>query len=74
MGRLEEELPEARRVVELDPLSARYNANLGFVYYLMGRHDLAIAQNGRAIDLDPSMYMPHSFPALTYAHRRTLSA
>jgi TolB-like protein/Tfp pilus assembly protein PilF len=68
MGRVEEELPEARRVVELDPLSARYNANLGVVYDYAGQHDLAIAQHRRAIDLDPSMYMPHVLLAQAYGH------
>ncbi len=68
MGRLQEELPEARRVVELDPLSARYNANLGYVYDLSGEHELAIAQHRRAIDLDPSIYMPHFFLSAAYGH------
>ena len=68
MGRLDEELSEARRVVELDPLSARYTANLGYVYDVMGQHDLAIAQHRRAMDLDPSMYMPHSLLAGAYGH------
>jgi serine/threonine-protein kinase len=68
MGRLHEELSEARRVVELDPLSARYNANLGYVYDATGQHDLAIAQHRRAMDLDPSMYMPHFLLALAYGH------
>jgi serine/threonine-protein kinase len=66
MGRVDEELEEARRVVELDPLSARYNANLGFVYEVAGQHDLAIAQHRRAIDLDPSMYMPYGLLADVY--------
>jgi tetratricopeptide (TPR) repeat protein len=61
-------LSEARRVVELDPLSVRYNANLGYLYYVTGQHDLAIAQDRRAMDLDPSMYMPHFFLALVYGH------
>lgn len=68
MGRLEEELEEARRVVELDPLSARYNANLGYLYDVTGHHDLAIAQHRSAMDLDPSMYMPHVLLALAYGH------
>jgi TolB-like protein/tetratricopeptide (TPR) repeat protein len=70
MGRVDEELEEARRVVELDPLSARYNANLGFVYEVAGQYDLAIAQHRRAIDLDPSMYMPHVLLAGAYVHMR----
>lgn len=68
MRRLDEELREARRAVELDPLSARYNANLGYVYDVAGQHNLAIAQQWRAMDLDPSMYMPHYGLALAYGH------
>ncbi len=68
MGRLDEELLEARRVVELDPLSARYNANLGYVYDVTGQHDLAVAQQRRAMDLDLSMHIPHFMLAHTYAH------
>jgi non-specific serine/threonine protein kinase len=67
MGRLDEELLEARRAVELDPLSARYNANLGLVYDLAEQYDLAIAQDRRAIDLDPGMHMPYMFLATPYA-------
>jgi serine/threonine-protein kinase len=66
MGRLDEELSEARRAVELDPLSASYNNNLGYVYDLTGQHELAIAQCRRAMDLDPSMYLPHSVLAMAY--------
>ncbi len=68
MGRFDEELPEARRVVELDPLSPRYNSNLGYVYDVTGQYDLAIGQHRRAMDLDPSMYMPHFLLAIAYAH------
>jgi len=68
MGRLDEELLVARRTVELDPLSPRYNANLGLVYDLAGQYDLAIAQDRRAIDLDPAMHMPHMFLAGAFGH------
>lgn len=67
-GRLDEALFEALRVVELDPLSARYNAALGYVYDTIGRHDLAMAHYRRAMDLDPSMYLPHFTLALAYGH------
>lgn len=68
MGRLDDEIPEARKVVELDPLSPRYNANLGYVYDLTEQYELAIAQHRRAIDLDPSIYMPHFFLSAAYGH------
>ena len=68
MGRLDDELPHAGKVVELDPLSSRYNANLGYVYDLTRHYELAIAQHRRAIDLDPSIYMPHFFLSAAYGH------
>jgi tetratricopeptide (TPR) repeat protein len=68
MGRLAEALFEAQRVVELDPLSARYNAALGYVYDVAGQHDAAIPHYRRAMDLDPSMYLPHFTLALAYGH------
>lgn len=68
MGRLDEALFEARRVVELDPLSARYNTALGYVYAARGQHDLAIAHYRHAMDLDPGMYLPHYALALAYGH------
>jgi serine/threonine protein kinase/Tfp pilus assembly protein PilF len=72
MGRRDEEVPHARRVVELDPLSSRYNANLGYVYDLTGHFDLAMEQHRRAIDLDPSIFMPHFFLAITHTHKGQL--
>jgi serine/threonine-protein kinase len=66
MGQLDEELSEAQRFVELDPLSARYNAALGYAYDVTGLHDLAIEQYRRATDLDPSMAMPHGLLADAY--------
>jgi len=68
MGRLDEELPVARRAVELDPLSPRYNSCLGYVYSLTGQFNLAIEQCRRAMDLDPNMYQPHFVLAATYGH------
>jgi serine/threonine-protein kinase len=67
-GRLDEALSQLQRVVELDPLSARYNASLGYLYYVTGQQDLAIAQQQRAIELDPSYYAPHWLLAIAYAY------
>ena len=59
MGRLDEALSQLQRAVELDPLSANYNACLGYLYYAKGQSDLAIAQHRRAMDLDPGFCLPH---------------
>jgi len=68
LGRLEEELEQARWVVELDPLSARYIACLGYLYDIAGQYDLAIAQQRRAMELDPVVFTPHFVLALAYEH------
>ena len=70
MGRLDEDLQQARTAVELDPLSARWNWNLGYVYGLSGQYDLAIAHHRLAIDLSPGIHLPYSFLAVTYGHMR----
>ena len=54
--------------MELDPLSPNYSAWLGHVYNLKGQSDLAIAQLGRAIELDPSLWRPHWLIAIAYAN------
>lgn len=67
-GRITEELPHEQRAVELDPLCVRYNSCLGYLYDILGQHDLAMAQHRHAIDLDPGMYMPHVTLAMTHIH------
>jgi len=59
MGRLDEGIAEAKRAVELDPLSQIANGNLGRTYNFARQHDQAIAQARRALELDQN-----SFPAL----------
>lgn len=39
MGRFDEAIPEAKRAVELEPLSAEYNTILGIVYFYAKRFD-----------------------------------
>jgi TolB-like protein/Tfp pilus assembly protein PilF/tRNA A-37 threonylcarbamoyl transferase component Bud32 len=56
-GRLEESLREMQRAHALDPLSRIIGAELGWIYYLMGRNDEAEAQLRRTLALDPNY--PH---------------
>lgn len=70
MGRSNEALLQIREAVELDPLSANYNAWLGIMHYSMGQHDTAIAQYRRAIELDPSLWRPHWALALEYGQMK----
>ncbi len=68
MGRLDEALSQLQRAVELDPLSATYNTNLGYLYYARGQYDPAIAHHWRAMDLDPGFFAPHWLIAVMYHH------
>jgi len=68
IGRLDEASLHLQRAVELDPLSALYNALAGYVSYLRGQYEPAIEQQRLAIDLDPGFYMSHWLLAVTYRH------
>jgi serine/threonine-protein kinase len=72
VGRLDEALSQLQRAVELDPLSALYNALLEYLYFARGQYDQAIAQYRRAMDLDPGWYVPHWLLAIGYEHLRRL--
>ncbi len=54
MGREEEAEHEILRARELDPLSLIVGANVGWVYYMAGRYDDAIAAAQNALQLDPN--------------------
>jgi tetratricopeptide (TPR) repeat protein len=43
-----------------------YNVSAGHLLYVMGRWDEAIAQQLRAMDLDPGWYVPHWMVAMPY--------
>jgi len=68
MGRLEEASTQLQRAVELDPLSALYNALVAYLYYARGKCDPAIEQCQRTMDLDPGWYFPHWLLAIVYEH------
>ncbi|MBZ5608752.1 MAG: protein kinase [Acidobacteriia bacterium] len=66
MGRLEEATVEMQRVVEMDPLSVLHTVNLGWMFYERRLFGLAIEQYRKAIELDPTHYMPHWMLAGAY--------
>jgi tetratricopeptide (TPR) repeat protein len=53
LGRADESIAEAKRAVELDPLSVLTNEVLASAYLSARRYDLAIAQCQRALELYP---------------------
>ena len=67
VGRFEEALAEARRAVELDPLSPAYNLALGAWFYFTRQYNEAIEQLKKTVELDPALSRPHEVLALSYA-------
>ncbi len=68
-GRCEEATTEARRALDLDPLSLPYNFNLGAIYYYTRRYDAAIEQLQKTSELDPSFVAAHRVLAVLYARK-----
>jgi len=54
MGRFDEGISERKRALEIDPLSPRTSALLGWDYYNAGRYDEAITQYRSTSELDPN--------------------
>jgi len=54
LGRFEEMIAEISRARELDPLSTRIRANVGYMYYYTRRYDRAIAELEKAREMDPN--------------------
>jgi Predicted integral membrane protein len=54
MDRFDEGISERKKALEIDPLSLRTSAELGWDYYVAGRYDEAITQYRRTSELDPN--------------------
>src|SRR5262249_24083636 len=54
-----EAIAEARRAIELDPLSPIINADLGQNLNCARRYDEAIAQLRKTLEIDPTFYYAH---------------
>ena len=67
-GRFDEAVAQARRAVELDPLSIRFSAGLARIYYYARRYDETIRQYRQALELDPNDVFVHE--ALGDAYQR----
>jgi len=66
-GRAEESIAEAKRAIEIDPLSLAINTDLGWVYYFAHRYDEAIKQYQQTLEMDPSFTMARFDLALAYS-------
>jgi TolB-like protein/Tfp pilus assembly protein PilF len=57
LGRFDESIAEAKRSIELDPLSLINNADFGNDYYYARRYDEAIAQLRKTVEMEPRFYL-----------------
>jgi tetratricopeptide (TPR) repeat protein len=65
-GRLEEAVPALKKAVELDPLSLRGNAELGFGLRLNRRYDEAQEQLKKTIEMDPNFGLAHFYMGIVH--------
>jgi tetratricopeptide (TPR) repeat protein len=69
MHRRDESVAEARRALELDPLSLPVNNILGLMLRIAGRYDEAIEQYRRTLELDPSFAGAHKDLGTAYERK-----
>jgi eukaryotic-like serine/threonine-protein kinase len=73
MGRSEEAINEMQKALQIDPLSAIINSNLGYTYYLARRYDPAVDQLKRTLDLIPNFGLAYQYLGLSYVEKRMFS-
>jgi eukaryotic-like serine/threonine-protein kinase len=66
-GRFDEAIAEARRALELDPLSPIMNANLGDAYFFARRYSDSIRQHRIGRDRDPTFAPTHLYLGMAFA-------
>jgi serine/threonine protein kinase/tetratricopeptide (TPR) repeat protein len=66
VGRHEEAIAQAKRALELDPLSLIIQANLGGRYLRSGRYQEAIQECQKAIEMDPTFAVAHNCVGYAY--------
>jgi TolB-like protein/Tfp pilus assembly protein PilF len=67
LGRSGEALAEAKRALDLNPVSPGFNHNLAEQLYYARRFDEAIEQCRKTLEMDPSFAVTHSQLSRTYA-------
>jgi tetratricopeptide (TPR) repeat protein len=69
MGRHAEAIAEIRKARELDPLSIRINANVGWLLYFAREYDQALEELRKPLELDPNDIMSHFYLGLVYSQK-----
>ena len=72
MGRNDQAIEEARRLLQMDPLGTGGNGNLGSVFVFTHQWDKAIEQLRYAIDLDPNYWFDYCFLGRAYEQKGRL--
>jgi tetratricopeptide (TPR) repeat protein len=67
MARGEEGLAAMKRAAELDPVSPSVQTSLAWGYFLLRRHDAALEQCKRVLELYPDFVPAHQLMGLVYA-------
>jgi TolB-like protein/Tfp pilus assembly protein PilF len=70
IGRGDEAIAEAKRGLQIDPLSTGLNGNLGSVFVFTHQWDEAIEQLRSSIDLDANYWFDHYFLGRAYEQKR----
>jgi TolB-like protein/Tfp pilus assembly protein PilF len=67
LGRHEEAIKEILRARELDPLSPRINANVGYLFYFARKYDRAFEELKKSIELFPEHLANYNITGQVYA-------
>jgi TolB-like protein/Tfp pilus assembly protein PilF len=70
LGRNQEGLAEAKRSVELDPLSANFSHTLALHLYVARDYDAALEQVQKTLELDPSFVFPRTVLTWIYLEKK----
>jgi len=61
VGEFDHAIAEAKRAVEVDPVSPIIHADLGGVYLMARRYDDAVEQLRKTLEIEPEFYWAHRF-------------
>lgn len=66
-GRPDEAIYEAKKALEIDPLSIPYHHNLAFIYQGLRKYELSIEQLHKLLQIEPVFAPAHEMLAVSYA-------
>lgn len=64
MGQTEDSMTESIRIIELDPLDLIINVHLAWHYYMARRHQEALDQANRTLEMEPAFHWGYFFRGL----------